>query len=129
MPLNIPNAAYDAYFDYFKACTRIDIVSNETLPTDLTGSLAHATITPGSDYTVGAGTPDGRRLTVAEKTGVDVTANGTSNHAVLSYTADGGTTWSIRLVTTCNQRILSATDGDKVNMGTFYLQVGSPTPA
>jgi hypothetical protein len=127
MPLMIPDAAYDAYFAFFEACTRLDLVSDTEVPTDLSNTLANATIVIAEDYTVEAGDPDGRQLTVAAKPAIDVTGVGTTKHAVLSYTADAGSTWSIRLVTTCSERAVSNVLEDKVNMGSFSLHVGAPT--
>ena len=127
MPRHIPDAAYDAYFDYFEACTRLHLVSGAETPTDLEGSLAVATI-DGGDFSVGAGTPDGRRLTVAAQNAIDVTAVGTTTHAVLAHLDDVGPpeVWGIRLVTECSERSVDDTAGDKVNMGEFYLQVAAP---
>lgn len=126
MPLMIPNNAYDAYFAFFQACTRLDLVSDVTTPVDLSNTLVNATIVPGSDYVIEAGDPDGRRLAVAEKPGVDVTGVGTTQHAVLSYTPDAGANWELRMVTTCSQREVSNALGDKVNMGSFGLRVAAP---
>ncbi len=123
MARHIPNEAYDAYFAYFEACTALHLVSNEETPTDLTGSLAVATI-DGGDFSVDAGDPDGRRLTISEQNGIDVTGEGTTRHAVLAYFDDP--TWSIRLVTTCAERAVDNAQGDKVNMSEFYLQVADP---
>ena len=117
MAISVPDAAYDAYFDYFSACTRQDLVSDSSTPTDLTNSLSNATMASG-DFSVGSGTPSGRRMTIAAKNTQDVTADGTTNHAVLSL--DG----TIRLVTTTNARAL--TTDDKVNFGTWYVQLNAP---
>jgi hypothetical protein len=122
----IPDDAYDAYFAYFQACTRLDLVSDEATPTDLANTLANTAIVPGSDYAIEAGDPDGRRIVVAAKPGVDVTGVGLTKHAVLSYTPDAGASWVPRLVTTCSQREVSNVNGDKVNMGSFGLRVGAP---
>lgn len=123
MARHIPNDAYDAYFAYFTACTRQDLTSDVTTPTDLTGSLAHTTLT-GADFTIGAGDNGGRKLTIAEQLQVDVTADGTTKHAVLSY--DNSGSWEIRMVTTAVEREVSNTLGDKVNMGSWYLDVAGP---
>lgn len=123
MARHIPNEAYAAYFAYFSACTNLVLVSDVATPTDLTGALATAVIDE-SDFSVGAGTPDGRRLTVAAQNGIDVTGEGDTNHAVLVYDPAG--TPELRLITTCSVRTVSALAGDKVNMGTFYLQVAAP---
>ncbi len=118
----IPNAAYDAYFAYFSACTRLDLVSDSTTPTDLTNTLANITLDSG-DFSVGAGDNDGRKLTVIDggESNVDVTGIGTTRHAVLSLTG------TIRLVTTCSERAVDNTAGDKVNLSSFYLNVNGPT--
>ena len=120
---HIPNAGYDAYFAYFSACTNLVLVDDEATPTDLTGALATAVIASG-DFSVGDGTPDGRRLTVAAQNAIDVTAPGTTRHAVLVYDPAG--TPELRLITTCTERAVDDTAGDKVNMGEFYLQVAAP---
>ena len=125
MARHIPSEAYDAYFAYFTACTRQDLVSDVSTPTNLNNTLAHVTMT-GGDFSVGVGDSSGRKLTIAEKESIDVTDNGTTRHAVLSYTGDGGTTWNIRLVTTCSEREVQETAGDKVNMGSYYLNVAGP---
>ena len=123
MARSIPNAAYDAYFDYFKACTNLVVTSDVSTPTDLTGALATAVIDAG-DFSTGAGTPDGRRLTVAAQSGVPVTADGTTRHVALVYDPAG--TPELRLITTCTERVVSNTEGDEINIGTFYLQVAAP---
>ena len=123
----IPNDAYDAYFAFFEACTRLDLVSDTDVPTDLSNTLANATLVPAEDYAIAAGDPDGRKVTVAAQSAIDVTGVGTTKHAVLSYTADAGSTWTIRLVTTCSERAVSNVLEDKVNMGSFSLQVVAPT--
>lgn len=123
MARHIPNGAYDAYFAYFTACTRQDLVSDASTPTDLTGTLAHTTLDSG-DFTIGAGDNGGRKLTIAEQLQVDVTNDGTTRHAVLSY--DDGGSWEIRMVTTSVEREVSNALGDKVNMGSWYLDVAGP---
>ncbi len=120
MGKSIPNAAFDAYFDYFAGSTRQDLVHDGSTPTDLSNTLAHVTMTAG-DFSVEDGDVDGRKLVVAAKDGVDVTGNDTTRHAVLSH---GGT---IRLVTTCAERAVYATASDKVNMGSYELTVRAVT--
>ncbi len=123
MARHIPDAAYAAYFAYFTACTNLVLTDDEATPTDLDGALATAVI-DGGDFSTGAGDPTGRRLTISAQTGIDVDEGGTTRHAVLVY--DPGVSDEIRLVTTCSERLVSTLDGDKVNMGSFYLQVAAP---
>jgi hypothetical protein len=126
MGRHIPNDGYDAYFAFFEACTRQDLVSDEETPTDLTNTLATATLDE-YDFSIGAGDPDGRRLTIAEKDSILVTANGTTRHAVLAYlVSEGPDVWEIRLVTLCSERVVSFDNGDRVKMSTYYLEVGAP---
>lgn len=121
MSRHIPNAAFDAYFAYFQNAVEQHVTSDESTPTDLTNSLAVATIDSGADISIGAGSPDGRRMTVAEKLDVAVDADGTTNHAAL---VDGSS--NILIVTTTNQRTVSAADGDRINMSSWYLNVSAP---
>lgn len=127
MARHIPNEGYDAYFAYFSACTNLVLVSDESTPTDLTGALATATI-DGTDFSISNIMEEevfqARRLTIAAQNGIDVTATGTTNHAVLVYDPAG--TPELRLITTCSARAVDHTAGDKVNMGEFYLQVAAP---
>lgn len=116
----IPNDAFDAYFDYFKECDRQDLVSNVDTPTDLSNSLAHVSMDAG-DFSVEEGEGgDGRQIVIGAKTQVDVTVDGTTRHAVLSKNGE------IRLVTTCQERTVSATENDQVNMGSYHLRVKDP---
>lgn len=128
MGVAIPNAGYDAYFAYFAECTRLSLVSDEAVPTDLTGELAAATLVAGDgngDFTVGEGDPDGREMVVTEQEDIEATGTGTSYHAVLSFWT--GDAWQIRLVTECDERAINHSKGDKVNMQSFALHVADPT--
>lgn len=124
MGFHIPNDAYAAYFDYFAACTRLSLTSDAETPANLNNELAFKALTAGTggaDYSVDDGDPTGRKLVVTAQNNVDATDTGTTRHAVLSL--DG----TIRLVTTCAERSLNHTNEDKVNMGSFELEVGAPT--
>jgi len=123
MARHIPNAAYDAYFDYFGACTRLSVVSDASTPTTLTNELAYETLTSG-DFSVGVGDNDGRKMTVAQQSAVSVTAPGTTRHIVLSYWT--GSAWEIRLVTTCAERAVDSAQSDIININSFYLNVNGP---
>ena len=127
MPIHIPDPAYDAYFAYFTACTRLSLVSDELTPVDLSNELAAADLTAGDgngDFTVEAGDPDGRVLTVSAKENVDVIGSGITRHAVLSFWDDP--VWVPRLITECDPREVDHTKGDKVNMQSFYFHVLGP---
>ena len=116
----IPNAAFDVYFDYFKACNQQDLVSDESTPSDLNNSLAHVSMS-AEDFSVEDGEGgDGRKLVISNKDLVNVTNDGTTRHAVLSKSGE------LRLVTTCAQREVLASANDKVNMGQYHLGVKDP---
>ena len=123
---HIPDAGYTSIFSYFTDCNQIHLVSNEALPTDLTGSLLVHELVAG-DFSINHTPPSGTgsRLTIAAQDAVDVAFDGTSKHAVLAYD-DGVNPAEIRFVTPCSERVLSASLGDKVNLGEFYLQIAAP---
>lgn len=119
--------AYDELFNYIAECDRQDLVSDAATPTTLTNSLANVAMV-GGDYSIAAGGSGGRTLTVAEKTLVPVTADGTTRHAVLSKETSPGV-YEIRAVKTCVEREVSATHLDEVNMKTHDLHISDPTLA
>ena len=118
----VPDAVIDTLLDEIATATRMDAVSDVATPTDLTNSLANVTLTAGDgngDFTVGAGDTSGRKLTVAQQTGVSITATGDATHVVLSL---GGT---ILDVTTCTTQTL--TSGGTVTFPEWDHEVLDPT--
>jgi len=98
---------------------QIDIVSDTATPTDLTNSLASASLTTGAGngvYSILDGDTSGRKLVIAEQTGLDVTASGDANHVVIS---DGVGT--LLLITTCTTQTL--TSGNKVDIPAFEDEI------
>lgn len=85
-----------------------------------TYKLASTSMTVNTDYTQADGT-SGRKITVAAKNGVSVTANGTANHIALVSTGDS----TLRYVTTCTAQAL--TSGNTVNFPAWDIQIGDPT--
>ena len=114
----IIDAALDAALAIVTACTRMDITSDSSTPTGLTNSLANVTMAPG-DYTVGAGSPTGRRVTTAAKTGIAITASGTPRHTSLSL---GGT---IKYVTTCTGTDFVSGNNNTCSIEAFYLNLSA----
>lgn len=87
MSKHTPAATLDAQAAIVAAANRLDLVSDESTPTDLSNSLANVALTPGiggGDFTIADGATSGRTLTVADKLGVAVTGSGIQRHWVLS---------------------------------------------
>lgn len=120
----LPNDVLDAGLDVIATATQLDVCSDVATPTDLTGSLAHVTLTAGDgngDYVVGDGDASGRKVAVTQQTDVPIDGAGTqdANHVVLSL---GGV---IKLVTTCTLQPL--TNGGTVTVPTFDYEQPDPT--
>ena len=118
----VPDAVIDTLLDEIATATRMDVVSGAGTPTDLTTSLANVTLTAGDgngDFTIAAGDTSGRKLTVAEQTGVSITATGDATHVVLSL---AGTLLDI---TTCTTQTL--TSGGTVTFPAWDHEVLDPT--
>lgn len=124
MAKNAPDAFQDAALDYAAQSDRMVVCSQE--PTTYTEALttyalATATMTPVTDYTKAAGSPSGRKITTAAKSGVSVTATGTGNHIALIRTTDT----TLRYVTTCTAQGL--TSGNTVNIPAWAITIPDPT--
>lgn len=84
------------------------------------GKLAEVTMAPG-DFTLGAGSPNGRRLTVAAKAGVAVIASGSGDHVALLDVTNS----RLLHVTTCPA--VSLVSGGTVDIAGWSIQFGDPT--
>lgn len=114
----VPDATIDALLDEVATATRMDVTSDVSTPTDLTNTLANVAMAPG-DFTNGNGDVSGRKVAMAEKTGVSITDTGTALHVVLSLTA------VIIDITTCTSQAL--TSGGTVTFPTWDHEVLDPT--
>ena len=88
----------------------------------LVRSVGTIALTPGDgngDFTIGAGTPDGRAVTVSAQSSVPITANGDIDHVAL---IDASIDW---LVTTTPLR--TVTDGDQADVSSFFQRIAAPT--
>ncbi len=83
-----------------------------------TYALASATMA-GGDYANAAGSPTGRKVTVAAKSGVAVATTGTANHVAL---CDAST---LLYVTTMTAQAL--TGGNTVSIGAWAVTIQAPT--
>jgi hypothetical protein len=125
-----PDAALDAFLDYIAGSTGMIVCSGASNPANraaaltagLTGGSTPAfTTMTGGDFTKAdeAGSPYGRSVTVAAKSGIEVATTGDATCVVL---ADGT---NIRYITTCTTQTL--TDGNTVNIPAWKVQIGDPT--
>ena len=73
----------------------------------------------GADFVKADGTTNGRKVTVAQKTGVTVDATGTASHVAL---CDGTT---LLYVTTCTNQTLTA--DNTLTFGSWAIEIGDPT--
>ncbi len=82
-------------------------------------SLADVAMTAGdgNDYTHANGDTNGRKTTVAQKTGVTIDNTGTANHVAL-------TNGTIIYVTTCTAQALTA--GGTVTFPTWDIEIADP---
>lgn len=124
MAKNAPDAMLDASLDYVAQSDRIIVCSAE--PTTYaeatsTYALATANATAVTDFPKAAGTPSGRKVTVAAKSGTSVTASGTATHIAVCRTTDS----SLRYVTTCTSQVL--TSGNTVNIPSWTITIPDPT--
>ncbi len=111
----------DAALDYVANNAATMIVCSAQ-PADRTGAVTTYALADvavaSSDFTKANGDTDGRKATVAAKTGVLIDASGTASHiAIVSATA-------LLYVTTCTSQ--SLTLGNTVNFPTWDIEIGDP---
>lgn len=81
--------------------------------------LAEATMS-GGDYTVANGDTSGRKVTIAAKTGVSITASGTATHSVIHDNSS-----VLLLCTTVPSQPLVS--GGTVDIGSWKDEIADPT--
>lgn len=84
-------------------------------------TLASVAMAP-SDFSLSAGSPDGRRVAIASKTDVLITATGTATHVALIDAA----TSTLLYVTTTNEPVALAADG-RLTIDAWDISIGEPT--
>jgi len=110
----------DALLDKVATGTRVDVCSSQ--PTTYaqatsTYSLANATLSSG-DFTKAAGSPSGRQVTIASKTGVSIGTSGTVTHLAVT---DGT---NLLYVTTVTSQVL--TSGNTLTIPAWKVTVSDP---
>jgi hypothetical protein len=124
MAKNMTDAMIDGGLTKMNTSTRITVLSGE--PTSIsdittahpTGMQLATTSLTGGDFTLANGDVSGRKSTVAQKTGVSITATGTANHVAI----DDGTDW---IVTTCTSQAL--TSGGTVTIPAWKREIADAT--
>lgn len=122
MPALFDSSVQDAALDKIATATALHICSGTptTRAAVLTNSLATVTVSSG-DFTKAAGNVDGRKVTVAAKAGVAVTASGTA----ASYCLIDGTTLLAR--TDVDAASPALTSGSTTGIPAVVFEVGAPT--
>jgi hypothetical protein len=118
MGKSVADAVLDAALAVVQSCTRMDVTSDSSTPTDLSNTLANVAMASG-DYTIADGSVSGRKITTAQKAGVSVTGGGTARHIVLSLAG------VIKLTTTCTEQVLAL--NNTVTIPAFKEEIGDPT--
>lgn len=80
--------------------------------------LARYTVSAG-DFTLADGLSSGRRVTVAQQTGIAVSATGAGNHVTLLAAA------SIRYITTATSQTLTA--GNTLTVNAWDIEIADPS--
>jgi hypothetical protein len=116
----VDDSVLDAALDKIATATFMTICSAQpTTRTEAITTFALATQAMVSgDYTKANGNTSGRKVTVAAKSGISVSATGTATHVAF---CDGST---LLLVTTCTSQAL--TSGNTVNTPAFKDEIADP---
>jgi len=117
------NGAFDAMLGYFDNSTRLTVCTGEpTTYAQATSaySLAIVTIDSG-DFTIADGDSSGRKVTVAQQSGISIGTTGTASHVALSYDTNS----ELVYVTTCTAQAL--TSGGTVTVPSWKIEVADPT--
>lgn len=118
-----PDSTLDPVLTEIATATRLCVCSAE--PANFAGIaavlLASVAVTPGDgggDFTIANGDTSGRKVTVAQQTGISISSSGTGNHIVLD---DGA---SLVFVTTCTAQAL--TSGGTVTVPAWDVEIADP---
>jgi len=104
-------------------CTRMTVCSTEPATyaeANATYCLLQVTMT-GTDFTVGNGDTNGRKVAVAAKNSQSVETGGTAQHISLLDVSNT----KLLYVTTCTSQVLTA--GNTVDIPTWDIEIADPT--
>ena len=122
MAKSVHNDVLDGAFDILDQADLMTACSAEpTTRTEAitTFKLADIAMTPNTDYTKADGDTNGRKVTVAAKSTVNVDTSGTATHIALVDAT------RLLYVTTCTSQAL--TSGNTVNFPTWKIEIADPT--
>lgn len=113
----------DAALDYIATCTIMVACSAQpTTYTQLATTYALADVVlAGGDFTKADDTTSGRKVTIAQKTGVTVDTTGDATHVGLGISASS----TLVYVTTCTTQTL--TSGNTMTFPAWKVSIGDPT--
>lgn len=123
MAKSVNNLVLDAALDYLATNgTRYDICATEPATyaaATTTNSLGNTTLA-GGDYVKADGDVSGRKVTVAAKAGVSITATGTADHVAITNGVD-----TLLYVTTLASG-QPVTSGNTADIGAFPIELRDP---
>lgn len=122
MAKSVHDDVLDGAFDVLDQADLMTVCSSEpTTRTEAitTFKLADVAMTPNTDYTKANGDTNGRKCTVAAKSGVSVDSSGTATHVALVDAT------RLLYVTTCTSQAL--TSGNTVNFPAWKVEIADPT--
>lgn len=104
-------------------CTRMTLCNAQpTTYTEANSTYALASVTmDSSDFTIADGDTSGRKLTVAAKNNVSISASGTSNHVALLDVTNS----KLLYVTTHTAQAVTA--GNVANIGSWKIEIADPS--
>lgn len=106
-------------------CTRqVACSAQPTTYTEGNATYALADVTMASgDFTQANGDTNGRKVTMAAKTGVLIDTSGTATHVALLDVANS----KLLYVTTCTSQALTANGSNTVNFPAWDIEIADPT--
>jgi hypothetical protein len=115
------NDVFDAALAVVAGATRMVLLPGQPAShaAAVAARLAEVAVVPG-DFSIGAGSGGGRRLTVAARAGLIALANGTADHVALL----DGPGQRLLYVTTCPPQPLMA--GGSVAVAAWQVEIGAP---
>lgn len=115
----------DAALDYISSCTIMAVGSGTTNPADYTAAFTTTkladVVLSGADFTKANGDSSGRKVTIAQKTGVTVDSTGDATYVALGIS--GSTT--LVYITTCTTQTLTATN--TMTFNSWKIEIADPT--
>ena len=124
MAKTVDDTVLDGAFDILDQADLMTVCSSQpttfTEATD-TFKLADVAMTPNTDFTKANGDTNGRKVTIAAKSGVTIDTSGTATFIALTKS-----TGSVLLyVTTCTSQVLTA--GGTVDFPAWDVEISDPT--